>query len=698
MTFCLLLLAIVTSAFAQRRSFEEMDAAANSVFNAVNSKVWKSESTQSNPRLEKDNGLTAQVNNLSNDVSTDESPFVVYTFIDKRPGYVIVSSDRRLPAVIAFSDNQTMKEGNIPPAMKQLLSIYSKKMESNDELGEEEDPPVDVPTEEVQDVEPLLGDIYFSQHTPYNNKCPVYNDNRLVTGCLATAMAQIMAYYKYPEQMFGDTINYVTKTLKIPVYWDCANTKFDWTNMLSTYSSDSISDYADDETVGSREYMTFTDIQPSATYRQYLEISRFTNISSETLNGQVQLLLADVNGNFIRPVGRSWELSNLGPRYYWNTNYIRHSIPSTISDGTYRLYLGVKKNGSKEWSKVKRATNGDNVYTSPREDYYITVTKNGIYYYLAADTFTCGYTKAQGEAVATLSAACGASAHMNYTEDGSSANNHNFMSGLMDYMGYDKDMYELKSNYFSTDGFLEKAIAKELNNERPVYVCGSIEDGGSHAFVIDGCKNLSGNPYFHVNWGWNGNYNGYFLLNMMYLQDNNYGYAYGLTLNVKPNDDIDDGYAMCAESVSAQQMDDGKIKLTLDKFCSCQNKTFAGDVLVYARNNENVDTLIRSYHWNEWKGFAGYQTFDLKSGIGSLASGDYTFIVKAKENGSSVEREIITPAFPTIHIDNLVSGLSNVLEDKSSKDAAIYDLSGKRLPSIVKKQVIIIDGKQVIMF
>ena len=49
-------------------------------------------------------------------------------------------------------------------------------------------------------VSPLLGNIAWNQTKPFNNMCPIYDGkNRAVTGCVATAMAQMMAYYKHPK-------------------------------------------------------------------------------------------------------------------------------------------------------------------------------------------------------------------------------------------------------------------------------------------------------------------------------------------------------------------------------------------------------------------------------------------------------------------------------------------------------------------
>jgi hypothetical protein len=87
--------------------------------------------------------------------------------------------------------------------------------------------------EPADEVAPLLGNINFDQGAPYNNKCPYLNGGRAVTGCVATAMAQVMRYYQYPAHGTG-TFTYTggdagAKTIKLEDY------PFDWENILEEY-------------------------------------------------------------------------------------------------------------------------------------------------------------------------------------------------------------------------------------------------------------------------------------------------------------------------------------------------------------------------------------------------------------------------------------------------------------------------------
>ena len=93
------------------------------------------------------------------------------------------------------------------------------------------------------EVAPLLGNINYDQGTPYNNKCPYLNGGRAVTGCVATAMAQVMRYYQYPAHGTG-TFTYTggndgARTINLEDY------PFDWSNMLEEYQHGYTSAQAD---------------------------------------------------------------------------------------------------------------------------------------------------------------------------------------------------------------------------------------------------------------------------------------------------------------------------------------------------------------------------------------------------------------------------------------------------------------------
>lgn len=145
------------------------------------------------------------------------------------------------------------------------------------------------------------------------------------------------------------------------------------------------------------------------------------------------------------------------------------------------------------------------------------------------------FTSAQADAVAELMLACGASVNMNYNTNESGAHSQKVLPALRDYFGYDASIGWVHD---ATDEIIATAwvarLKMEANAKRPVYYAGSTQTSG-HAFVIDGYKIEGETTYFHVNWGWNGAHNGWFLITRLKPQSENYSlYSNDMVYNIFP--------------------------------------------------------------------------------------------------------------------------------------------------------------------
>ncbi|MDD6927840.1 MAG: C10 family peptidase [Bacteroidales bacterium] len=111
------------------------------------------------------------------------------------------------------------------------------------------------------------------------------------------------------------------------------------------------------------------------------------------------------------------------------------------------------------------------------------------------------------DALSTLCYHVGVLSHMQYSPAGSGTFSQYPKEGLQKYFKYKKNIQLLsRMNYKMADWM--DIIAKELNEGRPIYYAGASSTVG-HAFVCDGYKP---DGYFHINLGWDGIANGYFLL------------------------------------------------------------------------------------------------------------------------------------------------------------------------------------------
>lgn len=119
-------------------------------------------------------------------------------------------------------------------------------------------------------------------------------------------------------------------------------------------------------------------------------------------------------------------------------------------------------------------------------------------------------TDAQRAAVAQLMYDCGVSVNMRYSPYASGADGTKASLAMVNNFNYDKGMRQLfRDNYYLNE-WNDLAYA-EVAAGRPTLVCGSNSEAG-HAFVCDG---YSSDDYFHINWGWNGISDGYFLLSVL---------------------------------------------------------------------------------------------------------------------------------------------------------------------------------------
>ena len=111
------------------------------------------------------------------------------------------------------------------------------------------------------------------------------------------------------------------------------------------------------------------------------------------------------------------------------------------------------------------------------------------------------------DALSTLCYHVGVISEMQYSPEGSGAFSQYPKEGLQKYFKYKKNIQLLSRMNYKIADWMD-IIAKELNEGRPVYYAGASSTVG-HAFVCDGYKQ---DGYFHINLGWNGMADNYFLL------------------------------------------------------------------------------------------------------------------------------------------------------------------------------------------
>lgn len=156
-----------------------------------------------------------------------------YVFnVGEENGFVIISGDDRTEAVLGYGDKGTLDETTLPDGLRYLLDGYMEQL-AWIESHEVQQAPRRAAAR--QSISPLVA-TRWNQGAPYNNQCPLINSERTVTGCVATAMAQVMNYHRYPTASTTGIPGYTARNKKttqdaLPV------STFDWNNMTATYAS-----------------------------------------------------------------------------------------------------------------------------------------------------------------------------------------------------------------------------------------------------------------------------------------------------------------------------------------------------------------------------------------------------------------------------------------------------------------------------
>ncbi len=161
-------------------------------------------------------------NNLTIWDKEKQSPYF-YVLNFETGGFAIIPADKRLMPIVGYSDNGSFVEDSIPIGLNAwfettalqvkhfrtsnaLPSAHIKhqwdNLQSNQNIMQSAPPDPENPdyTEVTVTVGPLLHTTW-GQNCFYNTYCPVVSDGpcgHAKTGCSTTAIAQVMAYWKYP--------------------------------------------------------------------------------------------------------------------------------------------------------------------------------------------------------------------------------------------------------------------------------------------------------------------------------------------------------------------------------------------------------------------------------------------------------------------------------------------------------------------
>ena len=151
--------------------------------------------TEASPKLK----IKAQSNPvLTYTKKTTKGTPALYVFNNGNGSSMILpASDLAVP-VLGYTDSGTIDPNNIPDGLQYLLNMYAAQIEAAEEAGlSSSQVSISYPSSWTA-IEPLVKS-KWDQLSPYNGQTP----QNAPTGCVATAMAQVLNYWKFPQKARG---------------------------------------------------------------------------------------------------------------------------------------------------------------------------------------------------------------------------------------------------------------------------------------------------------------------------------------------------------------------------------------------------------------------------------------------------------------------------------------------------------------
>lgn len=189
----------------------------------------------SSPSLKSLNGEKIAPKLVHTEVTQEGSPAIYVFNKGNKAGYLLLSADDQARPLLGYCDEGSFNEENMPPQMKWWLSEYTRQIQMMSQNSSTQSK-AKVSAVTRADREPIAPMIQtkWDQGEPYNLMCPKSGTVYTYTGCVATCMAQIMNYWKYPEVGQG-TISYNCESLGKRLALNFSQRKIEWDKMLDTY-------------------------------------------------------------------------------------------------------------------------------------------------------------------------------------------------------------------------------------------------------------------------------------------------------------------------------------------------------------------------------------------------------------------------------------------------------------------------------
>ena len=376
---------------------------------------------------------------------------------------------------------------------------------------------------------------------------------------------------------------------------------------------------------------------------------------------------------------------------------------------------------------------GDGMYTLNNKDYNKSISTtydwaNMKDTYGAAD----GQFSSAVKAVSTLMRDCGYATHMSYSADGSGTSDIYIAHALRNVFKYDSLAIKYYDRSYYADeewkGLIYSALAKKM----PVMYAGADEDGSNgHEFLFCG---VDADGLVYVNWGWGGDGNGYFDLDMLKYRVYMFNHYQSMVVGTKPQEspDADDKFesVWIGDAVDYAVQDNDVLQMNLMYLFNYSILDFNGTIDLTLVNKANASdvhhmNIINTHEegYGRVQPFYGYYFTDEKTeevdpiymdGFKDLSAGIYRMYLTSKEDRDT-ERQAVRGSVGGVQyatlkklpdgtllvsnedVDDISTGIQEVPNVKKSR-TAVYNLNGHKVSpkAMSSKGIYIVNNQKVI--
>lgn len=335
-------------------------------------------------------------------------------------------------------------------------------------------------------------------------------------------------------------------------------------------------------------------------------------------------------------------------------------------------------------------------------------------------------TEAQQTAVATLMFDAGAAAQMNYGVEESGAYTSSAAVGFADNFGYDPLSLRMCSREYYSDEEWMKLVYGELQAGRPILYGGLDPTNGGHAFVLDG---IDGDGFVHVNWGWNGGYNGFFNIDLLNPAGYSFSQMQDMIIGFKPQSTPDADEVFRSEWGTGSYTVSGglgPLTISIGGHYNCHYQTFKGSLGLCCKKTDGTGFVFlpvecveigsvtdfeigAGYGWRHEDG----SNFTYTAKTSTLPSGTYTAFFASKDDrdvepqpfrcyGGPIYYTLTKSGIGVVEVSepqDSPSSIANTSVNRPAGGTGIYSIDGRSAGTdidVLRNGIYIKNGKKVI--